>query len=223
VTPRLQVGFAAQPLERLRTDLVIVGVAVDDRPLRGAAGRVDWRLCGQLSRLVASERFSGKWGEAALIGVAGGLRAPLVLALGLGFRIRLGALAWEALGEDSVKRALALGVGSVALGLPDPDGEPAENEAELDALLALLSGAARAAGASQASGDAGTTLGLTLISRRPDALEPLARAACDRGLLPAIAWASGSADLSPRGSAGSAKTTPSLAMPVKVPPRSPIL
>jgi len=223
VTPLLQAGFAAQPLERLRTDLVIVGVALDDRPLRGAAGRVDWRLCGQLSRLVASERFCGKWGEAALIGVAGGSRAPLVLALGLGSRIRLGDLAWEALGEDSVERALALGAESIALGLPDPDGAPVEIEAELDALLALLSGAARATRALPAGGDAGPPLELALISPRRDALEPLARAACDRGLLPAIGWSQPSAAVSPRGGAGAGESPPSLAVSVKVPPRSPIL
>jgi hypothetical protein len=39
---------------------------VDERPLRGAAGLCDWRLCGRLSRLLSSGRVSGAWGETTL-------------------------------------------------------------------------------------------------------------------------------------------------------------
>src|SRR5438874_9265009 len=38
----------------------------DERPLRGAAGLCDWRLCGRLSRLLASGRVQGQWGETTL-------------------------------------------------------------------------------------------------------------------------------------------------------------
>ena len=38
----------------------------DERPLRGAAGLCDWRLCGRLSRMLASERLSGQFGETTL-------------------------------------------------------------------------------------------------------------------------------------------------------------
>src|SRR5207249_1696950 len=38
----------------------------DERPLRGAAGLCDWRLCGRLSRLLQSGRVGGHRGEATL-------------------------------------------------------------------------------------------------------------------------------------------------------------
>ena len=39
----------------------------DERPLRGAAGLVDWRLCGRLSRLLAADRVTGAPGETTLL------------------------------------------------------------------------------------------------------------------------------------------------------------
>ena len=80
----LAIELETGPIERARVDLAIVGFSTTDRPLRGAAGRADWRLCGRLSRLIASGRIEGHAGEAALLPGGGGLRAPLLLALGLG-------------------------------------------------------------------------------------------------------------------------------------------
>ena len=59
------------PIERIRTDLVIVGFAPEDRPLRRGAGRADWRLCGGLWNLLSSEKLSGARGEAALLSAGG--------------------------------------------------------------------------------------------------------------------------------------------------------
>src|SRR3954469_12160874 len=38
----------------------------DERPLRGAAGLCDWRLCGKLSQLLLSGKVGGGLGEATL-------------------------------------------------------------------------------------------------------------------------------------------------------------
>jgi hypothetical protein len=60
----------------------------DERPLRGAAGLCDWRLCGRLSRLLSSGRVRGSWGETTLYPpVIGGLpRLPFarLVMFGLG-------------------------------------------------------------------------------------------------------------------------------------------
>ena len=39
----------------------------DERPLRGAAGLCDWRLCGRLSRLIKQGRIAGGDGEVTLL------------------------------------------------------------------------------------------------------------------------------------------------------------
>jgi len=47
-------------------ETLVLPFFVDERPLRGAAGLCDWRLCGRLSRMLQSSRVSGKWGETTL-------------------------------------------------------------------------------------------------------------------------------------------------------------
>jgi hypothetical protein len=91
-------------------------------PLRGHAGRADWRLCGRLSALIAAGRLSGARGEAVLIPATGGLRVPMLVALGAGARDGFDEAAWCGLARDVVERSLRLGAHSVALPLPPAEG-----------------------------------------------------------------------------------------------------
>ena len=109
------VELDTNPLERVPADLVVVGFSPDDRPLRGSAGRADWRLCGELWRLVSSRKLTGKLGQAALLSATGSLRSPLFL--GLGHRAELAIDSWRDLGRDVVRRALDLRVNRAVLGL----------------------------------------------------------------------------------------------------------
>ena len=60
----------------------------DERPLRGAAGLCDWRLCGRISRMLLKKRVTGELGESVLYPpiVGGRLRLPFprILLFGLG-------------------------------------------------------------------------------------------------------------------------------------------
>lgn len=114
----LHLEVSASPAERARADLLVVPVFSDERPLRGAAGRADWRLCGRISRLLAAGRMVGHPGEAVLAASFGGLAAPLVLALGVGLRAQFDAQALQGLAGEAVRRALALRVPTVALQMP---------------------------------------------------------------------------------------------------------
>ena len=134
------VEFEDQPLERVCADLVVVGYSPDDRPLRGAAGRADWRLCGELWQLVTSQKLNGALGQAALLSTAGPLRSPLLLVVGLGHRAELDVDAWRELGNEIVRRALDLQLNRVVLGLVS---DAANLGAE--STCALFGGAAAAA------------------------------------------------------------------------------
>src|SRR5262245_1136662 len=54
-------------------ELVALPFFADERPLRGAAGLADWRLCGRLSRLAAAGKIDGTAGECTLLP---GMRLP---------------------------------------------------------------------------------------------------------------------------------------------------
>ncbi len=104
----LVVEIEERPLERIAADALMVGVSPDDRPLRGAAARADWRMCGELWQFLSSGRLTGALGEAALISTAGALRSPVLLVLGMGPRAALSAASWHDFGREAVRRALEL-------------------------------------------------------------------------------------------------------------------
>jgi hypothetical protein len=65
-------------------DCLVLPVFRDDRPLRGAAGLADWRLCGRLSRLLKSNRATAEQGETMMLPPGRRLRFKRVLWFGLG-------------------------------------------------------------------------------------------------------------------------------------------
>ena len=65
-------------------DCLVLPVFRDDRPLRGAAGLADWRLCGRLSRLLKSNRATAEQGETMMLPPGRRLRFKRVMWFGLG-------------------------------------------------------------------------------------------------------------------------------------------
>jgi hypothetical protein len=65
-------------------DCLVLPVFKDDRPLRGAAGLADWRLCGRLSRLLKSSKATAEAGETMMLPPGRRLRFRRVLWFGLG-------------------------------------------------------------------------------------------------------------------------------------------
>jgi hypothetical protein len=65
-------------------ETLVLPFFADERPLRGAAGLCDWRLCGRLSRLLQSSRVAGKWGETTLYPPGRRLPFQRLLMVGLG-------------------------------------------------------------------------------------------------------------------------------------------
>jgi hypothetical protein len=124
-------GLAPAAIERVSADLVIVPFFADERPLQGAAGRIDWRLCGRLSHLCAAERVRGEPGAAVLIPGGGGVRAPRVLGLGIGVRGDLDAERWSGWTEDALARAAGLRSARIVLALPESGDAHAERLAAL--------------------------------------------------------------------------------------------
>jgi len=72
--------------DRVGAPAMVLGVFLDERPLRGAAGLIDWRMNGYLSRLLLARRLSGEANESTLVATQGRVRAGAVLLMGLGVR-----------------------------------------------------------------------------------------------------------------------------------------
>lgn len=74
-------------LDTLDPDVdVVLGLLVDDRPLAGLAGWLDWRLGGELSRCMQSKLCTGQIGEQVLLSCRGRIGAERLFVFGLGER-----------------------------------------------------------------------------------------------------------------------------------------
>src|SRR5215831_20221550 len=78
------VTLTLDALDPLPVDTVCLFVTEDERPLGGAAGYADWRLCGQLSRLLVDGFLEGSRGESLLLPSAGRMGPGRVVILGVG-------------------------------------------------------------------------------------------------------------------------------------------
>ncbi len=114
----LAIEVDPRPIERVAAELAVVSHFESDRPLRGAAGRADWRLCGLLSELIGAQRLAGRRGEVALTPTYGRMKSDRVLLLGLGSRDDFDAAQLQAATQAMVRRVLALGAASMALPAP---------------------------------------------------------------------------------------------------------
>jgi len=78
------VSAAPQSLDELQTEIFVLPFFSDERPLRGAAGLIDWRLCGALSRKLMAGHLDGHFVEKALISAPPKLKSEGLLLVGLG-------------------------------------------------------------------------------------------------------------------------------------------
>jgi hypothetical protein len=103
-------------------ETLVLPFFADERPLRGAAGLCDWRLCGRLSRLLQGSRIAGKFGEFTLFPPNSGGRRRLpfsrLLLVGLGAADRFDEAAALQASRLIAEKMAKLGTPRYALVLP---------------------------------------------------------------------------------------------------------
>jgi hypothetical protein len=101
-------------------DALVVHVWSNIRPLRGAAGLLDWRLCGRLSQLIRDGRVSGAPHEKLLL-VTGRIPWRRVLVIGVGESTGFCEDAFRRAVDCSLEALRGIGAKSVAIALPGRD------------------------------------------------------------------------------------------------------
>jgi hypothetical protein len=117
----VDVRFAAPDLtsvSELKTEALCLPFYRDERPLRGPAGLVDFRLCGRVSKLIATGRMHGDVGEAVLMPARPRLFAERLVWLGAGLHAELDEARFRWLAHAALTRLSALRVRAAALSLP---------------------------------------------------------------------------------------------------------
>jgi len=81
---RLELSLFPGSVVEAPADTILVLVPEDERPLRGDAGRIDWRLCGLISEHLRSGYVTGQLGEAVLLPGDRPLSPARILLVGAG-------------------------------------------------------------------------------------------------------------------------------------------
>lgn len=124
-------------LDDAHAELCACSVFSDERPLKGVAGLLDWRLAGKLSSLAKQAFVSGGAGEAVMIPGRPRLPFDKVLVFGLGPRAEFDGAAFRAW-MDHLRRSLAgLNVRRAVVELAGRSVLPVARRAELFAEAAL--------------------------------------------------------------------------------------
>ncbi len=114
-----QLTSGLDSLDALRgIEAVCCFITEDERPLTGATGFLDWRLCGGLSKLLVSGFFSGAPGDRLLMPTDHRVPAQKLFAVGLGRSAAITALGLEHALTQTAAMLTKAQVESVALAFP---------------------------------------------------------------------------------------------------------
>ena len=111
----MKIDVAAGPLEKCRTDAIVVSVYAEESKLRDAAAQVDRALEGQMSDVLEAERFAAKPAHVTHLHTAGRIPAGRVVVVGLGKRTELTLETVRRAAAAGLRRARDLGAKSVAI------------------------------------------------------------------------------------------------------------
>lgn len=112
---------ALAELDQLDHETLVVSHFQEDRPLRGLAGLVDWRMNGTLNRYVRQGRTTGEVQELVMIPGHKRLHYQRILVLGLGGRKEFSPEVYRQASAFVLGRLRMLNATRFTLGLPGID------------------------------------------------------------------------------------------------------
>jgi len=117
----MDIIISKEEVDLQESGLLIAGLFQDEKPLRGSAGWIDWRLNGMLSHLLIDQRLTGAWGERTLIPSQGRIRSGLILLFGLGKAREYSYLSVRKIFPFMIETLLNLKASHIGLSLPYGD------------------------------------------------------------------------------------------------------
>lgn len=139
----MELRFTLPQLRRLDlagTEVLVCGLAQGERPPKGVAGLVDWRLAGRLSRLVASGFVSGALGETLLVPGRPKLPFDKILLFGVGTTRDFSELVFRAVVEKVLATLEGLKARTAVVELPGRHFDGISPERAADILLEIAGG-----------------------------------------------------------------------------------
>ncbi len=104
-----------QDIKKVEAEGLIVGFFQDVRPLKGAAGQLDWLLCGALSSLLIKNKLLGAIGDVALFTSRGKVPSQKIFLIGLGTKAGFSTSSLRTAVKTAAACVLGAGVTNVAM------------------------------------------------------------------------------------------------------------
>ncbi len=112
------IPLTLRAIDGLRSELAVLSFFEDERPLRAASGLMDWRLCGRLSRLVATDVARGTPGACTLLPAGERLPFERLLLVGTGPRDRFDDGVFSLVCEKISRALVGLRARNIAVSIP---------------------------------------------------------------------------------------------------------
>jgi hypothetical protein len=141
----VELRFVTPELRRLDdtgSEVLACGIFEDERPVRGTAGLLDWRLAGQISRLMQTGFVVGTKGEVVMFPLRPKLPFDKALMFGLGRREQFDDTVFREVTSHILRTMEGLCARSAVVELPGRHREAIDGERATTILLELTLGRA---------------------------------------------------------------------------------
>ncbi len=115
----IELKMTDRPVDEIPGQLTFITTYADERPLKGNAGLVDWRLNGKLSHFILDSKFTGNDGESLLMPTRGRIDANELLVYGVGNKGVINDHSLPSLLSKIVEKILLKGNSSFCLSISD--------------------------------------------------------------------------------------------------------
>lgn len=106
------------PLELLEVEVLVALLFADQRPLVGAVGLLDWRLDGEVTRMLLAGSINGRHDERLILRAGAKLQADWVMLVGAGKRQDCSGRSLTCLLQEIFNCCRAAGFNRIGLTLP---------------------------------------------------------------------------------------------------------
>jgi hypothetical protein len=127
-------------LDEVASEVLACGVFADERPHHGAAGLVDWRLAGAVSKLVGQGFVTGRAGEVVMLPLRPKLPFDKALLFGLGTRDAFDDAVFRDITTHMLRTIEGLCARTAVVELPGRHRAAIDAERATDILLELAGG-----------------------------------------------------------------------------------
>jgi len=120
----MEIIISSEPIDRQECQLVEAGFFEDERPLRGPAGLLDWRLNGAISREIINGRITGRFRETVIMPSHGRIHSPKILLIGLGPARRISYPKLREVSTHLLETLLKIGILDFCCAIPHSEPYP---------------------------------------------------------------------------------------------------